>query len=293
MSSHRTVAVIGLGAMGSRIARRLLAAGEQVVVWNRTPAKMTPLVRSGALLAATPAEAARAADVVLTVVSNPPALRAVTEGRGGIAAGIGAATLIEMSTVGTAAVQRLARSLPAEAGLLDAPMLGTLTEAEKGTLRIFVGGHASLFERWWRLLAVLGTPVHIGALGTGAAAKLVANGALFGSLALLGEGLALAEALGLSRESAYAVLRDTPLAAQVERRAAAIDRGVYPRRFALELARKDADLIAESAAETRVDLPLLSAARGWLARADSAGRGRQDYTALIAQILHAAAEARR
>jgi 3-hydroxyisobutyrate dehydrogenase-like beta-hydroxyacid dehydrogenase len=287
------VAVVGTGAMGSRIARRLLDAGHRVVVWNRTPEKLTSLVNAGALPARTPEQAARAAEVVLTMVAGPAAIQAVSEGRGGIAAGIGDATLIEMSTVGTTAVKRLARALPPEAQLLDAPVLGSLAEAEKGTLRIFVGGESSVFERWWRLLALLGTPVHVGESGSGAAAKLVANGALFGTLALLGEGLALAEALGMSREAAYRVLGETPLAAQVERRAPLIDSGLYPRCFALSLAHKDADLIFESASERGIDIPLLYAAREWLARADHAGRGRQDYTALIAQILAAGAAAQR
>jgi len=124
-------------------------------------------------------------------------------------------------------------------------------------------------------------------------AKLVVNGILFGTLALLGEGLAVAEALGMSRQAAYQVLGDTPLAAQVERRAATIDRGLYPRRFPLSPARKAPALIAEFASQSGIDVPLMEAAREWLARADGAGRGRQDYTALIAQILQTAAATRR
>src|SRR5438874_2914105 len=109
-SAARNVAVIGAGAMGSRIAWRLLAAGHRVIVWNRTPEKLASLVQAGALPAATPEQAAQKADVVVTMVTDPAALRAVSEGRDGIAAGIGDATLIEMSTVGTAAVKRLARA---------------------------------------------------------------------------------------------------------------------------------------------------------------------------------------
>src|SRR5207248_10784076 len=98
--SHRTaigatffrvrVAVLGLGAMGSRIARRLLDAGHEVVVWNRTAERAAPLVEAGATAAATPAEAARRAEVVVTMVADPAALRDVTEGPEGTAAGVGA-----------------------------------------------------------------------------------------------------------------------------------------------------------------------------------------------------------
>src|SRR6516162_6077670 len=99
-----SIAVIGLGAMGSRIARRLLDAGHAVTVWNRTRAKADPLAARGARAAASPAEASSQAEIVITMVADPVALQAVTDGPEGILAGIsGRATLIEMSTVGPAA----------------------------------------------------------------------------------------------------------------------------------------------------------------------------------------------
>lgn len=100
-----TVAVVGLGAMGARIARRLLEYGYDVVVWNRTTERAAELVQLGAAPAASPADAAGRAGAVLTMVSDPAALRAVTEGPSGVAAGVsGSVTVIEMSTVGPAAV---------------------------------------------------------------------------------------------------------------------------------------------------------------------------------------------
>lgn len=107
------VAVVGLGAMGSRIAARLLAAGHEVIVWNRSAAKTGPLAEFGAILAATPAEAASRAEVLITMVADPAALRTVTEGPDGVVAGASASlTVVEMSTVGPAAVTRLASALP-------------------------------------------------------------------------------------------------------------------------------------------------------------------------------------
>jgi 3-hydroxyisobutyrate dehydrogenase-like beta-hydroxyacid dehydrogenase len=137
------VAVVGLGGMGSRIARRLLDAGHDLTVWNRTAAKTEPLVALGAAAAGTPAEAAAHAEAVVTMVAGPPALREVTEGPDGVAAGVGSATMIEMSTVGPAAVERLASVLDTD--LLDAPVLGSLSEAESGSLSIFVGGERGVF----------------------------------------------------------------------------------------------------------------------------------------------------
>jgi 3-hydroxyisobutyrate dehydrogenase-like beta-hydroxyacid dehydrogenase len=274
------VAVVGLGGMGSRIARRLLDAGNKLTVWNRTGAKAEPLVASGATAAASAAEAAASSEVVITMVADPPALRVVTEGPEGIAAGAAAqATVIEMSTVGPAAVARLASTLSAE--LLDAPVLGSLSEAESGSLSIFVGGEPKVFEQSRELLELLGTPIHVGPSGSGAAAKLVANTTLFGVIGALGEALALAQGLGLSRESAFDVLATTPLAAQAERRRPALESGEFPPRFPLRLARKDADLIAEQGFDLRVAM----AARSWLAEA---GDGNQDYSAMLARILEAA-----
>src|SRR5215472_14538183 len=151
------VAVVGLGAMGSRLAARLLAAGHEVIVWNRSAAKTEPLAESGAIPAATPAEAASRAEVLITMVADPAALWAVTEGPDGVAAGAGASlTVVEMSTVGPAAVARLASALPPATALVDAPVLGSLAEAESGSLVIFAGGAARHVERVSPVLAAVG-----------------------------------------------------------------------------------------------------------------------------------------
>lgn len=210
----------------------------------------------------------------------------MTEGPDGIAAGADASTtVIEMSTVGPAAVRWLASALPSEAGLLDAPVLGSLSEAEEGTLSVFVGGPAPLAERWTLLLSALGSPLHVGPLGAGASAKLVANATLFGTMALLGEVVALADGLGLSRDVTWDLLSATPLAGPAERRRPSIEDGHYPLRFALALARKDSQLIIDAATQGGVDVPVLEAARAWLVEADEAGFGDRDYSTLLAKII--------
>lgn len=280
-----TVAVIGLGAMGSRIARRLLDAGHEVVVWNRTSARMRPLTDLGATPTSSPAEAAGRAEAVITMVADPQALRDVTEGPEGVAGGAGAATtIIQMSTVGPESVLRLASALPA-GRVLDAPVLGSVSEAESGTLKVFVGGPVELFERWAPLLSALGSPMHVGPLGTGTAAKLAANSTLLGVLGILGEALSLARRLGLPDDVAFEVLAGTPLAAQAERRRPYIETGEYPLRFRLSLAVKDADLILDTAAAGGADLRLGRAARAWFADADEDGMGERDYSAILGYIL--------
>ena len=283
-----TVAVVGLGAMGSRMARRFLDAGHEVVVWNRTPARMAPLTERGAVAADTAAEASRRAEAVVTMVADPAALRDVTEGPDGVAAGVEpSTTVIQMSTVGLKPVTRLASALPAGAGLLDAPVLGSLAEAESGSLRIFVGGDHLLVERWTLLLSALGSPIHVGPVGAGSAAKLVANSTLFSVLGALGEALVLAQRLGLSQDVAFEVLAATPLAAPAERRRTSIESGEYPARFSLALARKDSDLILQAAAAAGADLRVAEAARTWLVDAQDAGWGDRDYSAVLAYMLDA------
>jgi 3-hydroxyisobutyrate dehydrogenase-like beta-hydroxyacid dehydrogenase len=280
------VAVVGLGAMGSRIAARLVAAGHEVIVWNRSAEKAERLAELGAIPAATPAQAASRAEVLITMVADAAALRAVTEGSDGVVAGASASlTVVEMSTVGPGAVARLASALPPATGLLDAPVLGSLAEAESGSLLIFAGGPAQLVEHVLPVLATAGSVLHVGDLGAGAAAKLMANAALFPTLGTLGEAIALARGLGLSSEAAYQVLAVTPLAAQAVRRRAAIEGGEYPPRFRLTLAGKDARLIADTAAAAGVDLRVTTAAGSWLAEAEQAGLGDRDYTAILKTIL--------
>jgi 3-hydroxyisobutyrate dehydrogenase/2-hydroxy-3-oxopropionate reductase len=285
-----TVGVVGLGAMGSRIARRLGDAGHELVVWNRDPAKADSLVAAGALAAATPADAARRAEAVITMVADPRALVDVTEGTDGVVGALGeGTTLIQMSTVGPDSTSRLAALLPAEA-LLDSPVLGSVAEVESGTLSVFLGGAPEPVEHWLPVLSTLGTVFHLGPVGAGTAAKLVANTTLVGVIGILGEALALAERLGLSRDAAFEVLDKTALASQAERRRPAVESGEYPPRFALYLARKDADLILEEAAKTGLELRLTKAADEWLADAENAGLGDKDYSAVLARILEGASQ---
>lgn len=281
-----SVAVIGLGAMGARFAGRFLEAGHEVLVWNRTPEKAEELVSRGASAAASPAEAARNAEAVVTVVSDPEALRAVTEGPDGIAAGANASTtVIEMSTVGPRAVRWLETALPPGVGLLDAPVLGSLSEAEAGTLLVFVGGPRRLAERWIPLFGTLGSVIVAGPLGSGAAAKLVANATLVGTLTLLGETIALADRLGLGRRLTMDILAQTPLGLASKRRREQLENEDFPLRFRLALARKDAELIQEAAEAAHADTRVLAAAATWFADAEEAGLGDQDYSTVLQRII--------
>jgi 3-hydroxyisobutyrate dehydrogenase/2-hydroxy-3-oxopropionate reductase len=277
-----SVAVVGLGAMGSRIARRLLDAGERVTVWNRSPERAEPLAAAGATVAATPAEAAASAERVITMLADPAALDEVVIMDGGLARGLQAGQLLlEMSTVGPAAVERLREAVPAGVEVIDAPVLGSLGEVEAGTLVVFVGGTAEAMAAARPLLELLGTPVHVGPFGSGARAKLVANATLVGMLTLLGETLALAEGFGLSRDVTFEVLSRTPLAAQAERRRPVVEGEAAPLHFRLALAAKDAEVIVDEAARAGVDAALTKVAAARFRAAEQAGDGELDYSVVL------------
>src|SRR5215472_12361932 len=128
--------------MGSRVGERLLAAGHELVAWNRTAAKAAALADHGARILASPAQVAERAELVITMLRDADALRAVTEGPDGLAAGVRGRcrTVVEMSTVGPAAIRWLSGALPAGIGLVDAPVLGSVAEAASGQLVILAGG---------------------------------------------------------------------------------------------------------------------------------------------------------
>jgi 3-hydroxyisobutyrate dehydrogenase-like beta-hydroxyacid dehydrogenase len=276
------IAFIGLGAMGSRMARRLLDAGHRLTVHNRTRERAAPLEAAGARVAADPREAAHGAELVITMVADPAALREVMRH---VAEGVEAgATVIDMSTVGPDEIRRLPELLPEGVTVLDAPVLGSIGEAESGTLRVFAGGPEDALKRARPMLEALGTVLHAGPLGAGAAAKLVANSALLGVLGVLGEAVALGDGLGLSRETTMELLSLTPVAAQAERRAAVLAGEETRTRFRLALARKDADLVLAAAGSCGVELRVAAAAREWFAAAEAAGHGDEDYSRVLATI---------
>jgi 3-hydroxyisobutyrate dehydrogenase-like beta-hydroxyacid dehydrogenase len=201
-----TLAFVGLGLMGTPMASRLLEAGHDLTVWNRTAERTRPLADRGASVAATPAEAAAGVDAAITMVANPEALTQVVFGPDGLASGLGPGQLlIDMSTVGPDAVRSVAARLPHGVGMVDAPVRGSVPEATAGRLAIYVGADQRYFERVAPILAPLGHLYHVGGPGAGAATKVVVNSTLGAAIAAFGEALALGEVLGLDRP----VLLDT------------------------------------------------------------------------------------
>jgi 3-hydroxyisobutyrate dehydrogenase-like beta-hydroxyacid dehydrogenase len=266
------------------MAARLLARGHEVVVWNRTPERAEPLLAQGARAADTPAEAAAAGDATITMLSDPDALEQVVFGHGGLASTLPGRTLIEMSTVGPDMVRRLAAALPPEAGILDAPVLGSIPQAAEGTLRIFVGGDADRYERFRPVLDDLGRPRHLGPLGAGAAMKLVTNLCLGVLMTGLAEALALADALELDEAAALDVLSESPIGVTTRSKRELIESGSYPPRFRLALAAKDMRLVVETAERAEIPLEVALAARDRLLAAEDHDLGDLDYSAVVAHV---------
>jgi 3-hydroxyisobutyrate dehydrogenase/2-hydroxy-3-oxopropionate reductase len=190
-----------------------------------------------------------------------------------------------MSTIGPDNVAALRDRAPEGVEVLDVPVLGGVSDAAGGTLTLYFGAGDASFARWRDVLAPLGTPVHVGPPGAGAAMKLVANSTLAGLMSLIGEALALADGFGLHRETAFRILAETPLGAQAERRREALTTMSFPPRFALRLAHKDARLVVDEASAGGTDVRIAAAVSSWFADAERAGAGTDDYTAVLAFIL--------
>jgi len=275
------VAVLGLGAMGRAIAARLLGAGHDLTVWNRTPGRDDELVASGARRASSPDEAVSDREAVITMVTDGPALEQVLFGDGGAVSAIPHdATLIEMSTIGPTALASVAQRL-APVAVLDAPVLGSVPSVETGRLVIFVGGDREVFERHADLLSLLGTTMYLGASGSGAMLKLVNNAAGIAALVAVGELLALTDRAGLDLDVVLDSIAAGPLASMVERwrpRLKEEDQSSY---FRLALARKDLALAFDEAERlgTRLSVPEAAAAR--CDETIEAGLGDEDFGAVV------------
>jgi len=280
-----TVAILGLGTMGSGMAANLLKAEFSLAVYNRTAAKAQPLVSAGARLASTPADAAKGASVVISMLADDAASRTVWLGQdGALAAADKGTTLIESSTVSPAWVTELA-GLAAQHGaqFLDAPVTGSRTHAEAGQLSFLVGGSdATLAAATPVLRAMSKEIVHLGPVGSGAKLKLINNFLCGVQIAALAEALAWIERSGLNREKALDVLKSgapgSPLLGAISTRMAAQN---YTVNFLLRLIVKDLQYAQNEAARCHVDLTTAQVARSLFESAAAKGYGEADMSAVI------------
>jgi 3-hydroxyisobutyrate dehydrogenase len=281
------VAMIGLGRMGTGMAGRLLAAGHDVVLANRTPERAAGLVAAGAVLAPTAAEAAAGADAAIVMVSDDEASRAVWEGPDGALAGLPPGALaIECSTLSADRVRELSGAAR-EAGLryLDAPVTGLPDAAAAGQLTLLVGADPADLEAAGVFLDPLAAQIlHFGPVGAGTAYKLIVN--LIGAVQIAGvaEGLALAERAGLDLDQVVAALAlgqaASPQVVRNSRRMAASDHGESVV-FSGRLRRKDAAYAMALAARLGVGAPFGQVALDGLDELLAAGLGDANESAIF------------
>ena len=257
------IAFLGLGAIGRPMAARVAASGLPLTVWNRTASRAADFAKEfGVRHAATPADAARDADVVVTCMPTSQDVASLLDGPDGLLAGLGdGATLIDC-TSGDPATSRAIRDRVAEknVGYIDAPVSGGTTGAEKGTLTIMVGGDAEVLERARPVLETFGQKiVHCGNVGAGDAVKAVNNAFLATHILAAAEGLAALVKMGVDPKVALDVINASSgrSNASMNLIPERVITRKFPRTFRLALLEKDVGIAAEVARETRVPAPIL------------------------------------
>jgi len=253
------IGFIGLGIMGSGMARNLVDKGHDVVVWNRTREKMAPLVDAGATAAGSPAEVATEAPVVLICVSDTPDVDEVVTGEGGIVEGLQAGSLVvDHSTISPATTKRLAEAVGAKgASWLDAPVSGGSEGAQQGTLSIMVGGDGDQLRRVHPYLEAYGTTItHVGPVGAGQGVKLVNQILVVVTQLAVSEALLFAEAGDLDLARTLDAVKGGAAGSWMlaNRGPQMIVRDWRPG-FTIDLQEKDLRLVLEAADQLAVPLP--------------------------------------
>ena len=283
-----TLGFIGLGAMGSRMARRLLAAGHPLVGYNRTGAKAAPLVAARMKLAASPRHVAEAAEVIFSMVSDTEALEAIAHGPDGVLAGLRPGTTwVEMSTVSPSATRRLAEAAAARgATVIDAPVSGSVITIEQGQLSFMVGGDPAALERVRPYLLAIGpTITHVGPLGLAATMKIATNLGIAVQMLAFSEAVLLAEKAGIARERAVETLLKSVVASPMLKYRGPFVLEMPPEAlFSVPMMQKDLALALELGHQLGVPLPTTALTQSMLTAARALGLGEHDF-AVVFDVL--------
>jgi 3-hydroxyisobutyrate dehydrogenase-like beta-hydroxyacid dehydrogenase len=279
------IAFLGLGIMGSRMAQRLIRAGFELTVWNRTPGRAEALKKLGAKEAASPKEAAAEADGAITMLADPASVEQVALAKNGLLEGLKKGSLyIDMTTVSPETSRKLGAAC-AERGVefLDAPVTGSKPAADSGELLLMVGGEPAVLERARPVLQPMSKKiVHMGPVGRGSLMKLVNNLSMAGAMAAFFEGFTLGKRGGLSGEAILEVLNSGALASPLLRlKGEAILKGDFEPLFSLKHMAKDVHLAVEESQRERLEAPLSRLLDGLFQEAQRRNFGEEDYAALI------------
>jgi 3-hydroxyisobutyrate dehydrogenase-like beta-hydroxyacid dehydrogenase len=280
-----TVGFVGLGAMGLPMARRLLGAGHQLVTTvHRSRGPAEALEALGATIAGSPADVARAADVVVTIVPADRELLDVVSGDRGLLEGWSRGkVLIDMTTATALTMQDVEAAVIGAGGdVLDAPVSGGTPAAAQGTLTIMVGGDAALLQRWRPLLECMGTQiVHVGAVGQGKVVKMVNQMLAAAHVLMIGEAFALGVRCGADPATLYDVIKTSSGYSRMMdlRLSGFLLAGRFEPGFRLDLMKKDVNLALDSGKALNVPLLLTSAVGQLFSAASTSGQGNADFSA--------------
>lgn len=282
-----TVAFIGLGAMGSRIAMNLHTAGHKLRVFNRDRAKATPFSDKGIEVCDSPAAAVRGAEFLVSIVADDIATRAVMLGEGGAVSAAAPGTILIDSSTNTPAMAREVAQAAAARGCsyLDAPVSGSLAQAQGKELVFMVGGDKAAFEKAQPLFAAMGRQAkHMGASGAGATIKLV-NNMISGTLtAAMAEGASIAEAAGVDRDAAFEVLNEGAAGSRLlKAKLPKMFKRDFSAQFQLELMDKDLRYFLALAQEVDRPAPIASLVRSQYQSGRRAQLGKLDTAAIFLQ----------
>jgi 3-hydroxyisobutyrate dehydrogenase len=282
-----TVAFIGLGAMGSRMAANLLAAGHKLRVYNRDRAKTKALADKGAAVCATPAETAKGAEFVVSIVADDAATRAVMLGADGAVAGAAAGTILIDSSTNTPAMAREVAKAAAAKGCqyLDAPVSGSLVQAQGKELVFMVGGDKAAFDKAQPVLAAMGRMSKLmGGPGAGATIKLVNNMLSGTTTAALAEAAQVAEAAGIDRDAALEILGEGAAGSRLlKAKLPKMFKRDFSAQFQLELMEKDLRYFLALAQELDRPAPIASLVRSQYQAGRRAQLGKLDSAAVFLQ----------
>ena len=281
------IGFLGLGIMGSRMAARIAHAGFPLTVWTHTPGKADRWASEhDALAVDTPADLARASDIVLSMVVDEAQVSSVLLGEHGVASAAAPGLLcVDMSwSIAPTASRRIGAALGERSlGMLDAPVTGSSPRAEAGTLTIMAGGAPKDFARALPMLEVMGELiVHVGELGQGEMLKLINNSLGAANAAAVAEALLLAQATGVDLDAFAAVVSTgSGASAQLEMKAAPMRAHDYTTLFKTAHLLKDVRLCLEEAQAAGIPFPAAAHARDLLAATMGRGHGAEDYAAII------------
>jgi 3-hydroxyisobutyrate dehydrogenase-like beta-hydroxyacid dehydrogenase len=279
-----TIGFIGLGLMGNPMARNLIRAGFPLTVWNRTKAKTDEVVKAGAKLASSPRDVASQCDVLITIVSDPPALEEVLLGSQGALDGLKAgATLIDSSTVSPDLARRVAAECQKRGvDFLDAPVTGGTWGAEKGDLVFMIGGNAGVLERVTPILGAMGKKFPLlGPNGAGQTVKLAMNLLLAIQVDGFAEALALVTAAGVPADRLMEIFQASMARSGVlDVKAPMMVKGEFPASFPLRLMHKDVRLALELAREKGILLPAGAAVYATYSAVKDASNDDPDFSAV-------------